>query len=80
MVKNPVSMQETQVRSLGREDPLEKEQQPGPVFSPGKSHGRRSLVGYSPRGHKEWDMAERLNNQYSNKEEILPPRPALRST
>ena len=80
MVKNPVSMQETQVRFLGQEDPLEKEQQPSPVFCLGKSHGRRSLVGYSPRGHKESDPAERPNNQYSNKGEIPPPRPALIST
>ena len=28
---------------------------PIPVFFPGKSHGRRSLVGYSPWGHKESD-------------------------
>ena len=26
----------------------------------GKSHGQRSLEGYSPRGHKELDMTERL--------------------
>ena len=26
-----------------------------PIFLPGKSHGQRSLSGYSPRGHKEWD-------------------------
>ena len=32
--------------------------QPTPVFLPGKSHGRRSLVGYSPWGHKESDMTE----------------------
>ena len=25
------------------------------------SHGKRSLVGYSPWGHKESDMTERLN-------------------
>ena len=25
---------------------------PTPVFLPGKSHGQRSLVGYSPQGHK----------------------------
>ena len=31
-----------------------------PVFSPGKSHGQRSLVGYSPQDHKELDMTERL--------------------
>ena len=28
-----------------------------PVFLPGKCHGQRSLVGYSPWGHKESDMA-----------------------
>ena len=27
-----------------------------PLFLPGKFHGQRSLVGYSPRGHKELDM------------------------
>ena len=32
--------------------------QPTPVFLPGKSHGQRSLAGYSPRGHKESDTAE----------------------
>ena len=30
--------------------------QPTPVFLPGKSHGQRSLVGDSPRGHKELDF------------------------
>ena len=28
---------------------------------PGKSHGQRSLVGYSPQGHKELDTTERLS-------------------
>ena len=28
---------------------------------PGESHGRRSLVGYSPRGRKESDTTERLH-------------------
>ena len=31
---------------------------PTPVFLPGKFHGQRSLVGYSPWGHKESDMTE----------------------
>ena len=35
--------------------------QPTPVLLPGKSHGWRSLVGYSPWGRKELDMTERLN-------------------
>ena len=41
--------------------PWRRKQQPTPLFSPGKSHGQRSLVGYSPRGHKESDMAEWLS-------------------
>ena len=32
-----------------------------PVLLPGKSHGWRSMVGYSPWGHKELDMTERLH-------------------
>ena len=31
-----------------------------PVLLPGKSHGQRSLVGYSPWGHKESDTTKRL--------------------
>ena len=34
---------------------------PTPVFLPGESHGRRSLVGYSPWGRKELDMTERFH-------------------
>ena len=37
---------------------LEKEMQPTPIFLPGKSHGWRNLVGYSPWGHKELDMTD----------------------
>ncbi|KAM7233308.1 hypothetical protein CapIbe_015444, partial [Capra ibex] len=33
---------------------------PSPVFLPGKSHGQRSLVGYSPWGCKELDMTEHI--------------------
>ena len=40
--------------------------QPTPVFLPGESHGRRSLVGYSPRGRKESDTTERLHLKISN--------------
>ena len=34
--------------------------QPPPVLTPGKFHGWRSLVGYSPSGCKELDTTERL--------------------
>ena len=35
--------------------------QPTPVFLPGKSHGQRSLVSYSPWGCKESDTTEQLS-------------------
>ena len=57
-VKNLPAMLETQFRSLGWEDPLEKEMQPTPVLLPGKSYGQRDLVGSSPWGHRESDMTE----------------------
>ena len=60
MVKNPPAMQEIQVQSLGREDPLEKGMVPTPVFLPGESHGQRILVGYGPWGRNELDMTEWL--------------------
>ena len=41
--------------------PWSRKQQPTPIFLPGKFHGERSLVGYSPWGHKESDMTERLS-------------------
>ena len=44
----------------GEEEPLEKEWLPTPVFLPGEFHVQRSLVGYSPQGHKESDMTEQL--------------------
>ena len=36
------------------------------VFSPEKSHGQRSLVGYSPKGHKELNTTEQLNTWISS--------------
>ena len=61
MVKHLPTMRETRVRSLGREDPLEKEMATTPVRLPGKSRGRRSLEGYSLWGRKESDTTERLH-------------------
>ena len=57
MVKCLSAMQETWVQFLGWENPLEE----GiavhfSVFSLGKSHGQRSLVSYSPKGRKDFDL------------------------
>ena len=38
---------------------------PTPVLLPGKSHGRRSLVGCSPWGHEESGMTDRLHFHFS---------------
>ena len=40
------------------EIPWRRKWQPAPVFLLGKSHEQRSLVAYSPWGHKESDMTE----------------------
>ena len=34
---------------------------PAPTFLPGEFHGQRSLMGYSPWGHKELGMMERVS-------------------
>ena len=64
-------MRETWVQSLSREDPLEKEMAIHSSILPGKSHGQRSLAGYSPWGRKDLDTTEWTNyylidNQFIN--------------
>ena len=62
MVKNPPAMQETQGQSLGQEDPLEKGMAThSSILTWEILHGQRSLVGYSPWGHKESDTIEQLS-------------------
>ena len=53
MIKNLPTMQETQVQSLGQEDPWTKECLPNPVFLLGETHGQRSLV--ESRSHIDSD-------------------------
>ena len=48
------------------EDPLEKGMATTPVFLPGKFHGGRSLVGYSPQGRKESDRIKYTCTHYLN--------------
>ena len=45
--------------------------QPTPVHLLGKSHGRRSIVGYSPWGHKELDTTEQLHSLTHSQETII---------
>ena len=44
--------------------PWRRKWQPTPVFLPGKSHGQKSLVSYSPWGRKESDTTEQLHFLY----------------
>ena len=60
MVKNLPAMQETQVQSRVRKIPWTRAWQPIPVFLPGEFHGLKSLMSYSPWGHKDSDMTEQL--------------------
>ena len=63
-VKHLPAMQETQemlIWSLGQKDILEKEMATHSNILVGKSHGQRSLEGYSPKGCKESDTTERLS-------------------
>ena len=46
-------------------DPSWRQWHPTPVLLPGKSHGRRSLVGCSPWGHGGSDTTERLHFDFS---------------
>ena len=64
--------------------PWRRKWQPIPVFLPGKSHGQRSWVGYSPAGCKKLDTTERLNSNITlrlqNILACLPPDPLLCQT
>ena len=66
MVKNPPAMQQTEVESLVGKMTWRREELPTPVFLPGEFHEQRSLVGYSPWGHRESDMTERLTHMVAS--------------
>ena len=61
MVKNLSAMQETHVRSLGQEEPLEKGTATHSSMLAWKFHGQKSLVGYRPWGHQVSDTTEQLS-------------------
>ena len=60
-VKHLPTMHETQVRSLGWEDPLEKKMATHSSILAGEFHEQKSLADYSPWGRKEWDTTEATN-------------------
>ena len=59
MVKNPLAMPKTQGTLAHPLGFLEEETATITVFLPGKSHGQRSLAGYTPWGQS--DMTEQLS-------------------
>ena len=58
MGKNLPATEETQVCSLGWEDPLQEGMATHSSILAWKSPGQRRLAGYSPRGHKESHVTE----------------------
>ena len=65
-----LEMQETQVRSLGREDPLEKEMAPTPVFLPGEFHGQRHLVRLQSMGLQSQTRLTNFTFTFNNEEDV----------
>ena len=53
MVQSLPAMQEIWIDPWVGKIPCRRKCQPIPVFLPGKSHGQKSLVAYSPQGRKE---------------------------
>ena len=51
--------------------------QPTPVFLPGKSHGQRSLVGYSPGCLKELDMTEHAHTRHARLDSPNKTKPSF---
>ena len=67
-------MQETWVRSLGWEDPLEKGKATHSVFWPGEFHGEGSLVGYIPANARDaGDVGSIPGSGWSAREENSNP-------
>ena len=68
-LKRLPGMQETQVRSLGQEDPLEKEMATHPSILAWRILWREEPGRlYSPWGHKESDTTEQLHFQFTSGE------------
>ena len=64
MVRSLLAMQETWVRSLGWEGPLEEEMAIHSSILAWRIPGQRSLVGYSPWGHIQSGMTEWLTHTH----------------
>ena len=75
LVKNlPVSAGDWSFDSWIRKIPWRRKWQPTPVFLSGESHGRRSLMDFSPWGRKRvrQDLATKKQNQFSSVTQSCP--------
>ena len=70
VLKNPPTRQElkeTWIDPQVRKIPWRRKWQHTPVFLPRESHRKKSLAGYSPKGHQQSDMTEQLSMHASEK-------------
>ena len=75
MVKNPPANAGNMGSTLGSgRSPGEGNGYSTPGFFPGESHGQKSLVGYSPRSHKELDTTEQLTHTHISIFRLLIPQ------
>ena len=65
-------MQGAWVGSLGWEDPWRRKWLPTSIFTPGESHGLRSLEGYIPQGRKRSDTAEQHTHAHAHPHKHTP--------
>ena len=70
MVKNLPALQETQVQSLGQEDPLEKEMATHSNILAWEIPQTEQPESYSPWGHKELDTAEQLTLHFNQEQSL----------
>ena len=70
------AVQKTQFDPCIGKIPGRRKSQPTPVLLPGKSHGQRILVDYSPWGCKESGTTERLTLTYTSRDSN-PAKPTL---
>ena len=73
-------VQETQFNPWVGNIPWRRKQETTSVFLPGKSQGRRSLVGYSLWGHKESDTTEHTHTLFMNTILISPKHTQMRNS
>jgi len=72
VIKNLPAVEESQVQSLGWEDPLEEEMATHSSLLAEKSHGQRSFPGYSPWGRTELDTTEHTACSIASRQRRAP--------